>query len=184
MSENNSIPTVLHVGSGGHKLPEAMQHCKETTLDISPGAEPDILADMADLPPGIGPFDCVWSCHCLEHLPFHKHQECLRGWLNVLRPGGVVQIVVPDLEGLVLSDEVLYNGINSDNSLLPVTAWDMVYGHRALTSLSPYMQHFSGFTAATLRAALEQAGFVGVRTARLGDDQCRNLWAIGLRPNE
>jgi len=169
---------ILHVGAGGHSLPAnfARPYC-ETSLDMDAGWQPDILADMADLPPGIGPFDVVYGSHCLEHLPFHKTQPCLKGWLNVLKPGGVLIQLLPDLEGVEPNDDVLY--LAEDD--IPVRGRDLFYGHSDLVAIWPGMQHLSGFTAATLRKQFEAAGFVDVMVSRSGADGCYNLLAIGVR---
>lgn len=42
----------------------------------------------------------VYSSHFLEHVPKSMVPVILREWLRVLQPGGVVRIVVPDLENL------------------------------------------------------------------------------------
>lgn len=152
-----------------------MAHCRETRLDIDPRSGPDILADMSDLPSGIGPFDAVFASHCLEHLPFSKTQSCLKGWLNVLEPGGVAIIFVPDLEDLFPTDEILYTAPCG----VEVKARDLFYGHSELIVENPYMQHLSGFTSATLRKQLEDAGFVDIKIDRT---EVKNIFAIGLRP--
>jgi SAM-dependent methyltransferase len=171
------VPHVLHVGCACEPLPKQMAHCRETRLDLDPAWNPDILADMSELPAGIGPFDAVFSCHSLEHLPFHKIQPCLKGWLNVLRPGGVVFLIVPDLTGIEPTDDVLYIGANG----MPVKAQDLFYGHSELIKDWPFMQHLSGFTDKTLRRQLEDAGFVDVQVTRDGHTECSNLFAIGVR---
>ncbi len=171
-------PHVLHVGCSSDYLPPNMAHCRETRLDIDPAGDPDIVADMTNLPSGIGPFDAVYGSHCLEHLPFHKIQSCLKGWLNVLKPGAVVILLLPDLEDLDPTDDVLYIASGG----LPVKARDLFYGHSDLVADWPYMQHLSGFTSATLRKQLEDAGFVNVRVGRGKQEGCCNLFAVAARP--
>ncbi len=171
-------PHILHVGCSSEHLPAQMAHCHETTLDIDPKWNPDIVADMTDLPADLGPFDGVYGSHCLEHLPFHKIQPCLKGWLNVLKPRGVVMLLLPDLEGLEPTDDVLYIASGG----LPVKARDLFYGHSELVKDHPYYQHLSGFTSATLRKQLEDAGFVGIQVGRGKEQGCSNLFAIGVRP--
>lgn len=43
-------------------------------------------------------FDAVYHSHVLEHFPKHFAPKFLRECNRVLRPGGVVRVVVPDLE--------------------------------------------------------------------------------------
>jgi SAM-dependent methyltransferase len=41
-------------------------------------------------------YDFVYSSHCLEHMPDVK--LALTNWLRILRPGGILYVVVPDFE--------------------------------------------------------------------------------------
>ena len=45
--------------------------------------------------------DLVYSSHLLEHLPFDFAPEFLKEHYRVLKPGGVIRIVVPDLAKLI-----------------------------------------------------------------------------------
>lgn len=150
-----------------------MQHCQEVRLDIDPGSNPDIVGDMADLPDGIGPFDAVYSSHSLEHLPPYKVAPCLEGFKRVLKPGGAVIVFVPDLEGLMPTDDILYEVEGG-----PVRARDLFYGWGICLKERPYMAHQNGFIQATLRAALEAAGFAQVKATRLPD---WNLMGVGVK---
>lgn len=168
--------TILHVGCGGERLPQQYSHCAETRLDIDPGCNPDVVADMAHLPDGLGPFDAIYSCHSLEHLYPHDVEACLAGFFRALTVGGVAIIQVPDLEGLSPTDEVLYEAPCG-----PVCAADLFYGYRPLLKAHPFMAHHTGFTQATLRAALERAGFVNVKVARL-PNAVGGLYSVGVKP--
>jgi len=167
---------VLHCGAGGSPLPFYMQHCKEIKVDIDPETEPDILANMAELPENIGPFDAVFSSHALEHLWPHEVKPCLEGWLRVLKPGGSVILFVPDLEGVQPTKEVLYVAASG-----PVTGFDMYYGWEKWLKNSPAMAHKGGFVQATLRQALEDAGFSNVVVERLSGPYAYNLYGFGVK---
>lgn len=56
--------------------------------------EADLLADATELPLAPGSVDFVIASHVLEHLQFPL--EALRAWYNVLAPGGVLLLRVPD----------------------------------------------------------------------------------------
>lgn len=167
---------ILHVGSGSEHLPSQFGACKEIRLDIDPNVNPDIVANMAELPDGLGPFDAVYSCHSLEHLYPFDIDPCLSGFHRVLKAGGVVIVLVPDLEDIQPTDEVAYMAPCG-----PVTGHDMYYGYGPALALCPHMAHHTGFTQKTLRAALERNGFVDVQVAR-GPNDCVGLYAIGVRP--
>jgi SAM-dependent methyltransferase len=70
-------------------------------LDVEP-ASPDVHRWDArrGLPFAAGEIDAVYHAHLLEHLDAHAGQRFLRECARVLRPGGVLRVVVPDLEGI------------------------------------------------------------------------------------
>ena len=76
-------------------------HADWVNLDATP-ASPEVRAhDLADpLPFADGHFQGVYASHVLEHFPPDEGLRLLRECLRVLRPGGVVRIVVPDLEAI------------------------------------------------------------------------------------
>src|SRR5206468_6458028 len=45
-------------------------------------------------------FEVVYHSHVLEHFPREGAREFLRECLRVLKPGGILRVVVPDLEVL------------------------------------------------------------------------------------
>lgn len=49
-----------------------------------------------------GQFDVVYHSQVLEHIPKDKAPGFLRECLRVLKPGGVLRVVVPDLENIAL----------------------------------------------------------------------------------
>lgn len=166
--------TVLHVGCGYEPLPEwlsGLGHA-ETRLDIDPDCEPDIVASMTDLGP-IGPFDMVFSCHCLEHLAPHDVPVALAEFSRVLKPDGKAVIMVPDLEGVAATDEVLFVSPAG-----PICGLDLFYGLRTALPERPYMAHRTGFVSLTLQAALDAAGFSTVGVQRLAG---HNLLAVAHR---
>jgi SAM-dependent methyltransferase len=49
------------------------------------------MAEIAD-----ATYDFVYSSHCLEHMP--DVQLALRNWVRIIKPGGILYVVVPDFE--------------------------------------------------------------------------------------
>ena len=134
-------------------------------LDIDPAAEPDVLCDARKLTT-LAPrtFDAVYCSHNLEHYYKHDVRSVLRGFLHVLKDDGFAEIRVPDLrsvmercivEGLDVED-VLY-----DSASGPITVCDVLYGFGKQIESSgvDFFAHKTGFTARSLKAALEHAGF-------------------------
>lgn len=156
---------LLHVGCGFEPLPPhlAGYGLTETRLDIDPRCDPDIVASMTDLGE-IGPFDLVYSCHSLEHLAPHDVGVALGEFRRVLKAGGMALVLVPDLEGVTPTDDVLF-----ESPAGPISGLDLFYGFRPALQAQPYMAHRTGFVAQTLTRALTAAGFGTVTTERLPD---------------
>lgn len=166
---------VLHAGCGGSPLPDYFpeRDVLEVRLDIDPEMKPDIVASLTAMG-DIGEFDAIFCSHCVEHLYPHDVPKALAEFVRVLKPGGYAMVIVPDLEGLEVSDRVLYTCLGG----LEVTAFDLFYGHRRLIEGHPFMAHHSGFTAKLLDGAMRDAGFSPVNAKRVGDF---NLIAVGVK---
>lgn len=76
-------------------------HPDWTNLDFAPHP-PHVLG--YDLRHGVpfpdGLFDAVYHSHVLEHMSRQGAPDFLRECLRVLRPGGILRVAVPDLEGI------------------------------------------------------------------------------------
>jgi SAM-dependent methyltransferase len=141
-----------------------------TRLDIDPSCNPDIVANMLDMGE-IGQYDVVFSSHSLEHLYPHEVAQAMSEFYRVLVPGGHVVVVVPDLEDVRPTEDVLFESFAG-----PITGLDIIYGHRASIPDAPFMAHHTGFTQHTLREALSQ--FTLIVTKRLSE---YNLMAVGQK---
>lgn len=92
------MPKLLNLGCGKRFHPQWVN------LDISP-ADPSVVAwDVSGkIPFAAGSFDFCYASHLLEHLPRAAAPEFLSDCHRLLAPGGVVRIVVPDLEEVARS---------------------------------------------------------------------------------
>ncbi len=78
-------------GWGGHRL-EGFE-----TLDIEKRDNVDHVADAGEpLPFDDDTFDIVHASHILEHIPWQEADEVLKEWVRILKPGGVLEIWVPN----------------------------------------------------------------------------------------
>lgn len=70
-------------------------------LDFSPASSAVRKANLLDtLPLADESASLVYSSHFLEHVPRDLVPGLLRDWSRVLQPGGIVRLVVPDLENM------------------------------------------------------------------------------------
>ena len=121
-------------------------------VDISDAPGVDIVADVSGrLPFDDGSVALLYASHVLEHLPTAKVPEVLREWRRVLREGGQALIAVPDLEQiarLLVSRPGWFTPPNEP--------WvGVVYGGQH----DEFDFHKTGFTASSLAALLDAAGF-------------------------
>jgi predicted SAM-dependent methyltransferase/cephalosporin hydroxylase len=87
---------LLNLGCGGHF------HRDWVNLDIAPAAKEVIQHDLAHepLPFENGSCSAVYHSHVLEHIPPVQVSGFLSECHRVLDAGGVLRVVVPDLEGI------------------------------------------------------------------------------------
>ncbi|MBN2023861.1 MAG: methyltransferase domain-containing protein [Pirellulales bacterium] len=83
----------LEIGPGPARL-EGFE-----TLNIRAGRHVDYICDAAKrLPLPDECFEVVYASHVLEHIPWYQTEHVLREWTRILKPGGVLEIWVPDGE--------------------------------------------------------------------------------------
>jgi ubiquinone/menaquinone biosynthesis C-methylase UbiE len=121
----------------------------------------------------IGPYDVVYLSHSLEHVYPHEVPVALEEFHRVLKTEGFAAIVVPDLEDIKPTEDVVY-----ESPAGPVTGLDMYYGMARLIVDNPYMAHKCGFTQATLTKVLQEAGFSKVIVNRISG---HNLLGVGVK---
>lgn len=91
-------PVLVNLGCGDRIHPDWIN------FDLKPRRQIVIAHDISTpLPLDDACADAVYHSHVLEHLPRPIVPAFLRECRRVLRPGGVMRVVVPDLEGIVRS---------------------------------------------------------------------------------
>jgi ubiquinone/menaquinone biosynthesis C-methylase UbiE len=176
---------MLHVGCGPRGsgvLPPEFQTADwfEVRLDIAPEVDPDIVANIADMPEvGTATVDGIWSSHNLEHVFSHEVPLVLGEFRRVLRPGGLAHIQVPDIT--VPAKAIAHGRLEAvlySSPAGPVTAIDMLYGFRpAIERGEHFMAHRTAFTKSTMSSKLTDAGFTEVRVV----SRDYALWATAKR---
>lgn len=164
---------LLHAGCGKSGLPSWFgDKYEETRLDIDPEAITDVVANITNVG-DIGPFDVVYTSHCVEHLYPSEVRLALAEFYRVTADGGSTIVIVPDLEDVKATTDALYECPGG-----PLCGLDLIYGCHIDIALSPYMAHHCGFVSSTLEAAMKEAGFAEVTMKRLPEF---NLMAVGKK---
>ena len=147
------------VGRGG----EWMTVNLDTELRGAPDCVADISAEADQLHGlfGTQTVDAIRSIHTLEHLPPDEIMPTLSYWREMLKPGGTLLIVVPDMASLA-RDYV--GGVIPFEIFAAVTYAD--------TGRAPELErHRWGWDAKTLAADLAASGYTNVRVG--GDEDWR-----------
>ena len=167
------VPCVLNVGGNnkGIPIPAHYSGWRHLLLDIDPRGGADFVCDARELlTQPAAQFDAIYCSHNLEHYYRHDAERVLRGFLHVLKPDGFAEIRVPDirlvmqamLEQALDIDDVLYH-----SGVGPILVRDVIYGWHVEIERTgqDFFAHKTGFTALSLSAALESAGFARVLPA-------------------
>lgn len=82
----------LEVGPGTKRIE------KFETLNIINSPETDYIQDFTKgkTPFSDNSFDLIYCSHVLEHFPWYTIDEALKEFYRILKPGGVIEIWVPD----------------------------------------------------------------------------------------
>lgn len=165
---------VLNVG-GNNKtigIPAQFSGWEHLLLDIDPRGNPDVLCDarkLTDLPAQT--FDGIYCSHNLEHYYPHDLKKVLAGFMHILKDEGFAHIRVPDMAEVMR--KVVSEGLDIEDVLYispagPIHVIDVIYGYRLEIERSEndFFAHKTGFTEASLRRHLNDAGFSYVDITR------------------
>jgi predicted SAM-dependent methyltransferase len=140
----------LNIGTGGHDL-VGWVNLDET----KPG---DVLAQVPPVPFRDESFDEILMCHVVEHMTLDDGRALMKECHRMLKPGGVVTVIVPDAKIISLA----YLARQVDN-------WALNYLH--VYSYCQESPHRWFYDRRTLNQIVVEAGFVGLRRLnRFTDD--------------
>lgn len=155
-AEEADGPIRLHLGCGERPVPGWIN------VDLA-GARADLVWDLRrPLPFAPASVDAIFHEHFLEHLPVDDAVESLRTCRDLLRPGGVLRIGVPDFAAHVtsyLGEDPLLDDLRPDRPtrLLALNELLYDYGHRSM------------WDRETLELTLREVGFADVAACRAGE---------------
>lgn len=139
----------LNLGAGGCLLDGYENLDRKTGQEIYPLDYPDGAADE------------IRASHVLEHFSHRDTLNVLRDWCRVLKPGGKIQICVPDME-VVCHTVAAGIPINAEGYLMG--------GH-----IDDDDRHGAVFTRAKLAALLMECGLERVRIFESDVEDCSSL---------
>lgn len=181
---------MLEIGPGAKRLKGF------ETLNVIAGLEVDYALDASDkLPFKSKSFDLIHASHVLEHIPWHRLRQTVNEWTRILKPGGSIEIWVPDGFKLChffcdldnkINNNAWHDGWNLNGLIDDPYLWAngrLLYGTR-----DDYPSwHKSIITPGFLENLLKNAGMIEVR--RMDPLQVRgydhgwiNLGIQGIKP--
>jgi len=174
----------LNVGGHRKNIPIPAQYAgwQHDLLDIDPDCKPDVLCDAREMHKlELGYYDAIYCSHNLEHYYLHDALQVLSGFIHVLKPNGFAHIRVPDIGQLmktVVDNQLDVFDVLYQSPMGPIRVCDVLYGHQVQIEKSgmEYFAHKMGFTPASLKQLLLEAGFKVVALAQ-GE---REVTALGF----
>jgi len=142
---NNDKQVKLHLGCFQKKIHGFIN------IDIREDVQPDVIDDVFKLDKFKNDsVDLIYVCHVLEHATRAGSKQAMRRWFEVLKPGGVLRVAVPDL-GAAME----YYIANKDLDILQA----LLYGSQR----HAYDFHYMGWDEKSLSRDLKVAGFQSVK---------------------
>ena len=113
----------LNVGCGGLPGPKPWINVDRSTGTRSFPCHPDVVADLRTLPFKDDAADAVYAGHVLEHIEYDEVCDALAELRRVLRPGGELAVVGPDMDRAVGEfaefAPIIWPGLDGDWSSWP-----------------------------------------------------------------
>jgi predicted SAM-dependent methyltransferase len=121
----------------------------------------------------------VYASHVLEHIPFRHVPTALANWRRVLRDGGAVEVIVPNIE---ISVRKWLAALDADAPDLWEFRSHCIWGQQT----DPGEFHYWGYTEKSLREVFEAYGFKvlsvervdGIEHGQPTDKTCLRLKAV------
>jgi len=135
----------LHLGCGKRHIPGYIHIDAVDYPHIDHVATIDNLSFIGD-----ATVDVIYNCHVLEHFKRRDINRVLKEWGRVIKPGGILRISVPNFSAIC----EIYRRYGDIGLVI-----GPLFGRQDYL----YNIHYNVFDFQSLRAQLEEAGFVTVR---------------------
>lgn len=156
---------LLNIGCGPYPKPEFIN------LDYSWNPSIDICWDIAkkSYPLESGSLEGIFTEHCLEHIEFHETLKNFYEFHRLLKPGGIVRIVVPDGEIYL---DIYQRRKDGATELMPYEQ-GYISPMARINGIFRNHGHKFIYDFDTMKKLLEQAGFTNIKkcTYRTGSDK-------------
>ena len=119
---------------------------------------------------------CIYSSHTFEHFTYEESLAVARECHRVLRPGGVLRIVVPDLD--ILVRDYLADSTDSLASHRFISRLLLTAGLRDIVHAGAH--HKQMFDASSLVHMLREAGFPAPEVSTFGSSRIARIAEIEL----
>jgi SAM-dependent methyltransferase len=170
------------------------------TLNVVGGPQVDYVCNAtARLPFLKETFDIVYASHILEHAAWYRSLDTLREWVRVLKPGGVLEVWVPDglkiAEAFVAAERTGSRSyeedgwwrFNEEHDPCPWMAGRIFSYGDGTGAVGHFNWHMAMFSERYLGALMQKAGVTDIR--RMNRDEVRgydhgwiNLGISGRKP--
>ena len=167
----------LHIGSGWRLLDGWLN----TDLELIP----DVMQMDATqrFPFADGTFQYVYTEHMIEHVPYPQGTLMLRECHRVMRKGGVIRVITPDLAAIIGLYRSGLSAIQKEylswfcQAFVPAE-----YPHNAASAINAMFRQWGHqfiYDEATLAEAMRAAGFRSVTRWLLGESDHSDLQNLG-----
>lgn len=139
---------------------------------------------IARIPHEAGSVDAIYSSHMIEHLDRREARGFLAECRRVLKPGGVLRIVVPDLR--ITVDDYVAKGnadVFLDHLQLELDKPHGLRGHLRNILLGGRNHHWL-YDGRSLSALIARSGFDDVRVLKPGETRIVDPGELNLRERE
>jgi predicted SAM-dependent methyltransferase len=144
---------VLDLGSGDSQywIPEGTR----IRIDNDPTVKPDICCDVRFLPFADCFVDMIFASHILEHFSFKEVISVLKEWGRVLKIGGKIVIIVPNLKWA--AKQILKTpGLHGESAMK--ATWMFYSGQHGTLQTAYTDYHMSGYTPESMKELIEKTG--------------------------
>lgn len=134
----------LHIGAGRVHLPGFIN------VDLFDTHQAELYCDITRLPYEPNTFELIYASHVLEHVHRRMVTATLFHWAELLQPGGILRLAVPDFNAVVAR----YSETQDLDEVM-----GLLYGGQN----HPKNNHFVTFDWRSIKKHLEKAGFKTIR---------------------